>query len=112
QAGARKIADRLASIYGQSNLYIELQRHNQRGQECRNQSLLSLADSLHLPVIATNGVRYAEEHDREILDVLTAIRHHTSLDRAGRLLTANCAHALRSAPEMTALFCDIPEAIA
>ena len=112
QAGARLIADRLASIYGCGNLFIELERHSLRDEECRNQSLLALADSLRLPVIAANGVRYAEERDREILDVLTSIRHHTSLDRAGRLLAANCGRRLRSPREMAALFRDIPEAIA
>jgi error-prone DNA polymerase len=110
-AGARKLTDRLASIYGRGNLYIELQRHKQRDEECRNQSLLTLADALRLPVIATNGVRYAEENDREILDVLTAIRHHTSLDSAGRLLAANSERWMRPARDMTALFRDIPEAI-
>ena len=112
QRGASRIADRLASIYGRGNLYVELQRHKVRGEECRNQSLLALADSLRLPVVATNGVRYAEENDREILDVLTAIRHHVSLDSAGRLLAANSERWLRPASEMTALFRDIPEAIA
>jgi error-prone DNA polymerase len=108
----RKLADRLASIYGHGNLYIELQRHHQREEECRNQSLLSLASSLHLPVIATNGVRYATEKDREILDVLTCIRYHTSLDQAGRLLASNSARSLRPAAEMSVLFADLPEAIA
>ena len=112
QTGARKLADRLASIYGRGNVYMELQRHKQRGEECRNQSLLTLAESLRIPVIATNGVRYAGENDREILDVLTAIHHHTSLDSAGRLLTANSERWLRPACEMAALFRDIPEAIA
>ncbi|HZP05013.1 MAG TPA: error-prone DNA polymerase [Terracidiphilus sp.] len=109
---ARKIADRLASIYGHGNLYLELQRHQQREEECRNQSLLSMAASLGLPVIATNGVRYAQEKDRELLDVFICIRHHTTLDRAGRLLTANSARHLRTAREMVQLFQDIPEAIA
>ena len=112
QTGARKIADRLASIYGRGNLYIELQRHKERGEECRNQSLLALADALHLPAIATNGVRHAEENDREILDMLTAIRHHVSLDSAGRLLAAHSERWLRPAREMSALFRDVPEAIA
>ena len=112
RSGAQKIADRLTAIYGRGNLYVELQRHRQREVECRNQSLLELASQLHLPVIATNGVRYATENDREILDVLTAIRHHTSLDRAGRLLALNCSRSLRPAREMAALFSDIPEAIA
>jgi len=109
---ACKIIDRLTNIYGRANLYIELQRHQQRDEECRNQSLLSLASSLRLPVIATNGVRYATQKDREILDVLSTIRHHTSLDRAGRLLTLNNSRELHPAQAMAALFADIPEAIA
>jgi error-prone DNA polymerase len=109
---ARKIAEKLASIYGRGNLYIELQRHQEREEECRNQALLSVASSLGLPVIATNGVRYAAEKDRELLDVFTSIRHHTSLDKAGRLLSVNAARHMRTAREMTALFRDIPESIA
>ena len=108
----RKLADQLTSIYGRGNLYLELQRHGQREEECRNQFLLTLASSLNLPVIATNGVQYATEKDREILDVLTTIRHHTSLDNAGRLLTLNAARNLCPAQQMVAMFADIPEAIA
>ena len=52
------------------------------------------------------------ERDRELLDVFTAIRHHTTLDQAGRLLTANSARFLRSAREMMDIFRDIPEAVA
>src|ERR1035441_7370424 len=108
----RRHLDRLASIYGRGNLYVELQRYNLRDEECRNQSLLDLASTLNLPVIATNGVRYATEKDREMLDVFTTIRHHTTLDRAGRLLTQNAARSLCRAREMVQRFRDIPEAIA
>src|ERR1700738_1289901 len=101
---ARKRLDRLAAIYGNKNVFVELQRHQLRDEECRNQALLSVASSLRLPVIATNGVRYATENDRELLDVFTEIRHGTTLDRAGRLLTVNAARSLRSAREMAALF--------
>ena len=109
---ARSALDKLASIYGHGNLYIELQRHHQRDQETRNQSLLHLASSLRLPVIATNGVRYANTKEREILDVFTSIRHHTTLDRAGLLLAANSMRDLRPELQMAALFRDLPEAIA
>jgi error-prone DNA polymerase len=111
-AGARKILDRLSSIYGPNNLYVELQRHQIREEELRNQPLLDLASDLHLPLIATNSVRYASTRDRELLDVFTSIRHHTSLDKAGRLLAPNSARHLRTAGEMSTLFRDIPEAIA
>jgi len=109
---ADKIVDRLGSIYGHGSLYMELQRHQQRDEERRNQGLLELAEKHHLPVIATNGVRYATEKDRELLDVLTTIRHHTSLDQAGRLLDLNASRSIRPAREMAELFRDIPEAIA
>ncbi|HVN05405.1 MAG TPA: error-prone DNA polymerase, partial [Bryobacteraceae bacterium] len=111
-AEARKRLDRLAGIYGRNHLYVELQRHQVREEECRNQALLSLASSLNLPVIATNGVRYATQNDREILDVFAAIRNGTTLDKAGRLLTANSARHLRTAREMVSLFRDLPDAIA
>ena len=110
--GASNLIDRLSCIFGYGNLYLELQRHQQRDEECRNQSLLRLAVAHRLPVIATNGVRYATEKDSELLDVFTTIRHHTSLDQAGRLLTANESRSLRSPREMAGLFRDIPEAIA
>jgi error-prone DNA polymerase len=109
---ARKTADRLASIYGRGNVYIELQRHHERQEECRNQALAGLAASLGLPLIAANGVRYAVEKDRELLDVFTCIRHGVALDRAGRLLTRNANRNLCRAQPMAALFRDIPEAIA
>ncbi|HEY1985606.1 MAG TPA: error-prone DNA polymerase [Terracidiphilus sp.] len=115
QAGhdeARKRLDRLAHIYGHRNIYVELQRHQLREEECRNQSLLSLASSCNLPVIATNGVRYAAEKDRELLDVFTSIRHRATLDNAGRLLTANCARFVRAPHEMATLFRDLPETVA
>ena len=111
-AAARKTADRLSAIYGRGNLYLELQRHQNREQECRNQALLDLASSLRLPVVATNGVRYATRQDREILDVLTAIRHHLTLNLAGRLLAPGHARELRSAQQMAELFADLPEALA
>ncbi|HTF69833.1 MAG TPA: PHP domain-containing protein, partial [Edaphobacter sp.] len=104
--------EQLVHIFGRENVYIELQRHQEREEEWRNQAAIRIARSLKLPVIATNGVRYAVPYDREILDVFTAIRHHTDLDRAGRLLALNSQRHLRPAREMTALFRDIPHAIA
>jgi error-prone DNA polymerase len=107
-----KRLEKLAGIYGSGNVYVELQRHQVRDEECRNQALLDLASKHKLAVIATNGVRYATEKDRELLDVFTAIRHRTTLDEAGRLLSANTARSLRTAQEMSRLFRDLPEAIA
>jgi error-prone DNA polymerase len=107
----RKVVERLIRIFGAKNVYVELQRHNEREEEWRNQAARRIAKSLRVPVIATNGVRYATAYDSEILDLFTAIRNHIELDRAGRLLMINNQRHLRSAKNMAALFRDIAGAI-
>jgi error-prone DNA polymerase len=107
----RKAVEQLTHIFGRENVYIELQRHREREEEWRNQAAIRIARALKLPIVATNGVRYATAYDREILDIFTAIRYHTELDRAGRLLAQNSQRHLRRAHEMAALFRDVPGAI-
>jgi error-prone DNA polymerase len=107
----RETVERLVRVFGPENVYVELQRHHEREEEWRNQAAIRIARSLKLPVLATNGVRYATAYDREILDLFTAIRNHTELDRAGRLLALNSQHHLRTADEMTTLFNDVHGAI-
>jgi len=92
-------------------LHIEIQRHRQPRQEVRNYFLLEQARAHRIPIVATNGVRYACPEDRRLYDILTAIRHHTTLDQAGRLLDANRERHLKSATEMAELFADLPEAL-
>jgi error-prone DNA polymerase len=111
EAGAHETLDRLASIYGYGSVYVELQRHHNREEEFRNAALLNIASQHGMPVVATNGVRCATPDDRELLDILTSIRHHTTVHHAGRLLNKNSLCHLRSAQEMSDIFCDIPEAI-
>jgi error-prone DNA polymerase len=111
EAAGRQMVDKLVGIFGRNNVYVEVQRHRERAQEWRNQTALRIAESLRLPVLATNGVRYATKYDREIADLFTAIRHHTRLDHAGRLLALNNQRHLRPADRMAALFRDIPGAV-
>ncbi len=107
EAAGRETVEQLTRIFGRENVYVELQRHREREEEWRNQAAIRIASALKLPVLATNGVRYATAYDREILDLFTAIRNHTELDRAGRLLAVNSERHMRRAREMTALFGDV-----
>ena len=111
EEAGREAVQRLIQIFGPTRVYVEVQRHYEREQEWRNQSALRIASSLKLPVIATNGVRYATADEREVLDIFTSIRNHTDLDNAGRLLALNSQRHIRSAAEMTALFADTPGAV-
>jgi error-prone DNA polymerase len=109
---ARDAVLTLAEIYGRENVYVELQRHFDRGEESRNQAAIGIARELKLSLLATNGASYAVPERRQVLDVLTCIRHHTTLDEAGRLLAHNSERHLKSPEEMARLFADLPDAIA
>ena len=109
--GVGGLIDRLVGVFGRPNVYLELQRHLLRDEESDNQALLELASAFHVPVLAANGVRFAEPGDRPLYDVLTCIRHKTTLDRAGRRLSWNAERYLKSPDAMTRLFADLPRAV-
>jgi error-prone DNA polymerase len=107
-----KTTERLVEIFGRENVYAELQRHFNRGEEARNHAVIEIARKLKLPLLATNGVCYATRVQRQVADVFTCIRNHARLETAGRLLSINSERFVKSPREMAELFADLPEAIA
>ena len=107
---AGDLLERLAALFP-GRVHVELQRHRLRDEEHRNQGLVGLARRMDLPLVATNGARYARPRDKELHDVLTSIREHTTLDAAGRLLARQRERHLKGAREMSKLFADLPEAL-
>ena len=101
----------LRRIFGPDRLHVEIQRHRVRGEETVNEMLAAVAARERLPLLATGGVLHAEPGQRVIADVFTCLRHHTTLDDAGRLLAPNANRHLHSARHMHALFPDHPEAV-
>src|SRR5437763_15211364 len=112
QFGVGGLIDRLVGIFGRNRVYVEVQRHFRRDEQTDNQTLVDLASAFHVPVIATNGVRFATPASRPLFDVLTCIHHHTDLVRAGRRLAPNAERYLKPPAEMAALFADMPDAVA
>ena len=103
---------RLTEIFGQPNVYVELQRHFHREEEYRNRVAIEIAEALHLPLLATNGVNYAAPRERKLADAFTALQHHRTLATAGRLLARNAERYLKTPAAMRVLFADFPDAIA
>src|SRR6185295_10325749 len=112
QHGLGGLLDRLLALFGQGNVFVELQRHFLRDEESDNDALTELARAFRVPVMAANDVRFATPGDRQLFDVLTCIHQHTTLDTAGRLLARNAERYLKSPEVMADLFSDRPDALA
>lgn len=78
----------------------------------RIEALDALAEANGLTLLATNDVHYHAPDRRPLQDVMTAIRHKTTVAKAGHLLGANAERHLKSPAEMQELFARWPHAIA
>lgn len=108
---AKRIANQYRELFGAENFYLELNNHRLPTHSLLLQKTSVLGKELAIPCVATNSVRYAKKEDRKIQDFLTAIRHHTTLDNAGRLLYPNGERYLKPAKAMKSLFAKYPESI-
>ena len=73
---------------------------------------VALAQSLSLPLIATNDAQMHAPERRMLQDVVTCIREGVTLENAGRLLEANAERHLKDSAEIARLFADAPDAVA
>ncbi len=87
--------------------------HLYRGDDAaRIDRLDALAKANGLCLLATNDVHYHVPQRRPLQDVMTAIRHKTTVAEAGHLLHPNAERYLKSPQEMGRLFARWPHAIA
>ncbi len=82
------------------------------GDIARIERLDALARANGLSLLATNDVLYHAPERRPLQDVMTAIRHKTTVARAGLLLQPNAERHLKGPEEMARLFRHWPHALA
>jgi len=111
-AEAEAAATRLAELFGERSVFVELQRNLVVGDTRRVAGLVALADRLGLTTVATGDVLYHERSRHRLHDALTAVRHRTTLEASHRLRRPNSEFFLRAPDEAAALFADHPEAVA
>jgi len=118
QAAASTRLGWLAEVFG-GNVAVECWDHSLAGERAVAPDLIALAGALDLPWLVTNDVHYATPKGRLVHDVLTCLRHSTTLDAAGTLLRPNSewylkrpkrlAHRWRHYPEGLAATLDVAE---
>ncbi len=108
---ARTAAHKLRALFGRERCWIELQHHLLPQDDWLVAKLVTLADEVGLPYVATNNVHYAKRNRRMLQDVLVCIRQHTTLDAASGLLRPNSEFYLKRGAKLAPLFAAYPRAL-
>ena len=103
------LLNRLKAIF-KDNLYLEIQRHNDLGEELFEKFIINMSEKLSLPLIATHEVFYLEKDMHEAHDAYLCIGEKTYVNVKERRRYSN-EHYLKTSDEMHKLFHDLPEAL-
>ena len=95
--------ERTGSAGDRIGFALELQHHLLPDDDWLVAETAGLAAELGLPVVVTNDVHYALPEDRELQDVLVAIRHGLTLDESTHLRRPNAEYHLKPASELRSL---------
>jgi error-prone DNA polymerase len=91
--------------------YVGVSRSLSSGDEARVAQSRALSRALGAPLCAHNDVHTHHRSRQPLQDVLTAIRHKTTLGQLGTRRLPNAERTLKGPEEMARLFADCPEAL-
>ncbi len=111
ESRAAEVALQLAGIFPH-RLYIELQRAGRNDDEAHVAAAVQLAARLNLPVVATHPVQFTKEDDYEAHEARVCISEGEILGNPRRPRKFTREQYFKSAAQMTALFADVPSAVA
>ena len=97
-------------IFG-DRAYLLAELHRGADDRRRLAELVELSGRSELPLVAAGDVHYHVAARMALHDVLTAIRHGTTVDQCGSWRFANAERHLRELDEITKLFAEVPDAV-
>ena len=93
--------------------YLELMEHGGIDElPAINEGLLRLHGETGIPLVATNDAHYVRKEEARLQDVLVCIHTNTNVNDPKRLKMEEDSYYLRTAEEMSALYPELPEAVA
>jgi DNA polymerase-3 subunit alpha len=101
----------LQDIFGDNNVFIEIQYQGLAEQEKVNPLVRELAGEVGRPLVATNDVHYLRHEDASSHDALLCIQTGSTLLETKRLKFQGDQFYLKSADEMAQAFPQDPEAL-
>jgi DNA polymerase-3 subunit alpha len=111
EADAERVLERWCSLLP-GRYYLELQRLGRQFEETYIAGAVALAARHGVPVVATNDVRFLKAEEFESHEARVCIHDGALLADPSRVRRYTRQQYLRSPAEMSALFADLPEALA
>lgn len=109
---AKSVAKEWSSFFGNGDFFIEIQDHGTEREQNLLPLLAKVAESVGLPLVATNDVYYFSKEDAQAHEVLMSIGAQTTLEDSTRPRLGSDEYYLKSADEMWSLFgAKYPEAL-
>ena len=90
--------------------YLEIQRHNEDGEENYENFIIKLSETNQIPLIATQEIFYLKKEMYEAHDALVCIGQKNFVDDPNRLKFSD-QHFIKKSEDVVTLFKDIPEAL-
>jgi error-prone DNA polymerase len=111
EAWVDHVAGQLKSAFG-DRLFALVTRHLRASEVEEEQRLRGRAQRHGLPLVASTEVLYHQPARRDLQDVLTCLRHKTSLEAVGARTKPNAEHGLLTRHLFERRFADDPRAVA
>jgi DNA polymerase-3 subunit alpha len=110
-AEARAHADDLVRIFGDDNVYFEVQKNGLAEQDKCNEGIVKIAREMGRPVVGTGDVHYLRREDYDNHSALLCVQTKSTLKNPKMTFDTNEFY-LKSSDEMEQAFAEWPEAIA
>ncbi|MBI9115452.1 DNA polymerase III subunit alpha [Sanguibacter suaedae] len=107
---AVRAAGELQDIFGKDSLYVELMDHGLDIERRVFKDLLSVAQDIGAPLVATNDLHYVKQEDSHSQEALLCINSGSTLADPDRFKFDGDGYYVKSAAEMRRLWSELPEA--
>ncbi|MCB1837485.1 MAG: PHP domain-containing protein, partial [Alcanivoracaceae bacterium] len=94
----------LCGHFSDDNLWLACSLLQEDNDSARYQACYQLAEQFALPMVASNDVHMHCAERQPLLDVMTALRHNTSVQQLGRKRFANNQRHLRPLPQLQDIY--------
>lgn len=108
---AVELANRLNTIFGQDNFYLELQHNGISDQNLVNQQLIKLSKELSIPLVATNDAHFLTREAAQSHEILLCIQTGKTINDENRMKFNTDEVYVKSPEEMYENFRNVESAL-